>query len=194
MVQMQRSPVCVCLLLLWSHLVVLPTLCPALPCISIQAVTNSDKFWSRYRNRTNFLCSFAFSMLIKPILYTVSPLFMTSLKAGLGIRSFAHFAQIKWAAVSDSLRSLKTNERSWANRLGRSWQMSDREGFTQVAHDKWANERIPQVAHQKWVNERFAHFFERIAHFLEGITHWLIFSQKMSDSLRKPDERVPSPA
>ena len=41
------------------------------------------------------------------------------------IRSFAHFAQIKWATVSDSLRSLKTNERPWANRSGRSEEMSD---------------------------------------------------------------------
>ena len=63
--------------------------------------------------------------------------------AGLGIRSFAHcsfahlliahFAQIKWATGSDSLRSLKTNERLWANPSGRSRQMSDREQIAQVA-------------------------------------------------------------
>ena len=41
------------------------------------------------------------------------------------ICSFAHFAQIKWAPVSDSLRSLKTNERPWANRSGRSEEMSE---------------------------------------------------------------------
>ena len=40
------------------------------------------------------------------------------------ICSVAHFAQIKWATVSDSLRSLKTNERPWANRSGRSEEMS----------------------------------------------------------------------
>ena len=72
---------------------------------------------------------------------------------GLGIRSFAHFAQIKWATVSNLLRSLKTNE--WS---------------AQVAQMKWAtvseslrslktNERpwgIAQVAQRKWVNEQFA--------------------------------------
>ena len=42
----------------------------------------------------------------------VKPKIKTKLKAksGLGIRSFAHFAQIKLATVSNSLRSLKTNE------------------------------------------------------------------------------------
>ena len=49
---------------------------------------------------------------------------------------FAQIAQDKWATVSESLRSLKTNERPWANRSGRSWQMSHRERFAQVAHDK----------------------------------------------------------
>ena len=34
--------------------------------------------------------------------------------------SFPYFTQIKWVTVSDSLRSLKTNERS-----GRSEEMSD---------------------------------------------------------------------
>ena len=50
------------------------------------------------------------------------------------ICSFAHFAQIKWATVSDSLRALKTNERLWANRSGFSWQMSK----LSSAHDKLA--------------------------------------------------------
>ena len=66
---------------------------------------------------------------------------------GLGICSFAHcsfahFAQIKWGTVSDSLRSLKTNERLWANRSGHSRQMSNHEPFTQVAQRKWANEQF----------------------------------------------------
>ena len=39
--------------------------------------------------------------------------------AHLLIRSFAHFAQIKWVTVSDLLRSLKTNEQLWANCSGR---------------------------------------------------------------------------
>ena len=54
------------------------------------------------------------------------------------IHSFAHFAQIKWATVSDSLRSLKTNERLWANLSGRSYQKRDHERIAQVTHDKWA--------------------------------------------------------
>ena len=60
-------------------------------------------------------------------------------------RSFAHFAQIKWGTVSDSLRSLKTNEWPWANRSGRSEEMSNLERFTQVAQRKWA----------MWVNRWF---------------------------------------
>ena len=51
---------------------------------------------------------------------------------------FAQMAQDKWATVSESLRSLRGNERPWANRSGRSRQMSDHEQFTQVAQVKWA--------------------------------------------------------
>ena len=36
------------------------------------------------------------------------------------------------------LRSLKTNERLWLNRSGRTRQMSNRKWIAQVAHDKWA--------------------------------------------------------
>ena len=74
--------------------------------------------------------------------------------SGLGIRSFvhrslAHFKQNKWATVSkatvsESLRSLISKEQPWANRSGRSLQMSDHEQFAQVAHQKWANERFAQ--------------------------------------------------
>ena len=69
------------------------------------------------------------------------------------ICSFAQIAQIKWATMSDSLRSLRTNERLRVNRSGPSCQKSDRERCAQVAHDKWANERSTC-------------FFERIAHLL----------------------------
>ena len=51
---------------------------------------------------------------------------------------FAHFAQIKWATVSDLLRSLKTNERLWANRSRRSRKISNCERIAQAAQDKWA--------------------------------------------------------
>ena len=82
------------------------------------------------------------------------------LKPGLGIRSFAHltfssnqmsncerFAQIsqdKWATVSESLRSLRENEQSWANRSGCSRQMSNHERCNQVVQRKWENERFAQ--------------------------------------------------
>ena len=46
-------------------------------------------------------------------------------------------------------------------------------------------ERIAQVAHQKKANEWITHFFERIAHSL-------IFSQKTSNSLRKPMSEFPA--
>ena len=49
-----------------------------------------------------------------------------------------HFAQIKWATVSDSLRSLKKNNGPWANRSGHWEEMSDCERIAQVAQDKWA--------------------------------------------------------
>ena len=49
---------------------------------------------------------------------------------------FAQVAQDKWGTVSDSLRSLRTNERLWAYHSG---QMSNFEQITQIAHDKWAN-------------------------------------------------------
>ena len=54
----------------------------------------------------------------------------------------------------------------------------------QFAHSLIFGELIAQVAHQKIVNERIASFFERVA-------HWLIFSQKTSDSLRKPMSEFP---
>ena len=74
---------------------------------------------------------------------------------GLGIRSFRsnqmsdcelfnQITQDKWAIVSELLRSLRGNERPWANRSGPSRQMSDHERCAQVAQRKWANERFAQ--------------------------------------------------
>ena len=40
--------------------------------------------------------------------------------------------------MSESLRLLRGNERPWANRSGRSEEMSDRERIAQVAQRKWA--------------------------------------------------------
>ena len=84
------------------------------------------------------------------------------------IRSFPHFWWAMWANSSGSSPKWSM----WANRSGRTPQMRDHERFAQVAHQKWANERI-------------THFFERIAHSL-------IFSQKTNDSLRKPMSEFPS--
>ena len=85
----------------------------------------------------------------------------------------------------------------WANCSGPSPKMSNHERFAQVAHHKWANERIScfferfaQVAHQKRAtkskvlrsltkNERITVFF---AHFFA----------KTSDSLRKPMSEFPA--
>ena len=165
---------------------------------------------------------------------------------------FTHLliAQIKWATVSDSLRSLRTNEQLWANHSGRSFQKSDCERIAQVSYDKWATisnslrslmineqiaclfwlnrsftlaltkneplaqkkltkiiffvtffehlkqnkwfahslffiewcEWIAQVAHQKWANHSFFWVNCSSAHF----------SQKTSNSLRKPMSKFPT--
>ena len=89
-------------------------------------------FWYIFARAGNLLIC---SLLICSLLIC-SSLIRSSL-----IRSFAHFAhfaQIKWASVSDLLRLLKTNERPWVNRSGRSEEMSDCEQIAQVAQDKWA--------------------------------------------------------
>ena len=78
----------------------------------------------------------------------------------------------KLSNVSESLRSLTKIERSWAICSGQSPKMSD-------------HERIAQVANQNWANEWIACFFKRIACSL-------IFSQKTSDSLRKPMSEFPA--
>ena len=71
--------------------------------------------------------------------------------------------------MSESLRTLKANERLWVNRSGCSWQMSDLKRFAQVAHDKWAN-------------EPFAQFFWLKSYFLACFIYVFWF-KKMSDSL-----------
>ena len=56
--------------------------------------------------------------------------------------------------MSASLRSLKTNERPWANRSGCSRQMSNRERIAQVAHDKWVI--VSDSLRSLMINEQFA--------------------------------------
>ena len=103
---------------------------------------------------------------------TVDPLFLfhcrlkSSSQPGLGICSFAHrsnqtsdcerFAQItqvKWATVSEALRSLRGNERLWTNRSGRSEEMSDCEQIAQVAQDKWATMSDSLEGHSEEMSE-----------------------------------------
>ena len=65
----------------------------------------------------------------KEIISTVAVILFNKF-SGLGIRSlahrsFAHFPQIKWVIVSNSLRLLKTNERPWAICSGCSEEMSE---------------------------------------------------------------------
>ena len=100
--------------------------------------------------------------------------------AGLGICSFAHcsfaqIAEIKWATVSDTLRLLRTNERLWANRSGRSCIKSDHEKITQVAHDNWAimsdslrsimiDERMSDLLTNIWLSRIFWYVFCRVGH------------------------------
>ena len=78
----------------------------------------------------------------KEIISTVAVILFNKF-SGLGIRSlahrsFAHFPQIKWVIVSNSLRLLKTNERPWAICSGCSEEKSDSERIAQVTQDKWA--------------------------------------------------------
>ena len=82
-----------------------------------------------------------------------------SLIRSLLIRSFTHFAQIKWATVSDSLRSLKTNERRWVNRSGRWEEMSDREWIAQVAQEKWAT--MSDSLRSLWGNEQISDLLKK---------------------------------
>ena len=55
--------------------------------------------------------------------------------------------------LSNSFPLLFTKEQPWAIRSGCSWQKSDRERFSQVAHDKRAREAIRSFP---WANHSFA--------------------------------------
>ena len=95
------------------------------------------------------------------------------------ICSFAQIAKIKWVTVSDSLRSLRTNERRWANHSGCSCQKSDHEQITQVTHDKWVtvSDSLRLLMINEWMSKSLV-FSNQIAHLLFG-------SQKTNDSLKK---------
>ena len=77
-------------------------------------------------------------------------------KAGLGIRSFAHFLQDKWATVSESLRSLRGNERM-SNSFKKCWQKNLKSTFLVCfiygfLYKKWANRSFPLFWWAMWVN------------------------------------------
>ena len=110
--------------------------------------------------------------------------------------------------MSNSLRSLKTNQRPWGNRSGCSEEMHNRERITQAAQRKWATvreslrsirgnkwpwadcsdhsrqmsnpEQFAQVAQRKWAIERFAQ--KNLAlytfFFYERIAHFLFFGER----------------
>ena len=99
---------------------------------------------------------------------------------------FAQIAKDKWVTVSESLRSLKTNEQLWVNRTDRSRQMSDRERFAQTAHDKWVNEQFAQKNLPKNLKSYFSvcfiYFFLNLKY--EWFAHSLFLVSDVSESLR----------
>ena len=125
-----------------------------------------------------------------------------SFLTGLGIGSLiCSFPQIKWAIVSDLLRSLKTNERLWANHSGRSRQMINHEQISQVAHDKWANmsdslrslrRNVRSWANRSGCSVKMSKWTNRS--LFEQIAHSLTFLAKKERFPPKFDERIPNPA
>ena len=93
---------------------------------------------------------------------------------------FAQIAQDKWVAVSESLRSLRGNERSWAIHSGRSDKMSD---VSESLILLTKNEQMSDSLNNFWLKKSKILFYLR---FLkknnfrqnEWIAHSLIFWQK----------------
>ena len=102
------------------------------------------------------------------------------------IRSFAHFAQIKWATVSDSLRSLKTNEWPWANRSGHSEVMSNHEWITQVAQDKWAtmSDSLRSLRGNEWMSDLLKTFWLKKSKILFNYVLFKVFLKKFWKNVR----------
>ena len=92
-----------------------------------------------------------------------------------------------------------TKEQPWANRSGCSWQKSDREQFTQVAHDKRANELISRffsLFHSQKTSDSL-NFFSNIVFFVcffykvlkvlkinKRFAYFLLLKSDLSKSLR----------
>ena len=81
---------------------------------------------------------------LKAVFVQISDIFKTTLRV--------HIRKVK-----DWLRSLRTNERLWANHSGHSSQKSDREQIAQVAHNKWAT--VSDFLRLLMINEQIASFF-----------------------------------
>ena len=118
----------------------------------LQNCPRQNKFFPP--NRSDDLCVL-FCLYLSSMSWSQSRKDLQYFRAGNSlICSFAHFAQINWATVSDSLRSLKTNERLWAKRSGHSRQISDCERIAQVAHDKWAT--MSDLLRSLMINEQMS--------------------------------------
>ena len=119
------------------------------------SLTENEQFAQKCFNKIVFLCtcfkSF-FKVFFKNKQFTHS-LFFKDL-----CERVAQVAHDKRGTVSESLRLLTKNEQPWDICFGRSSKMSNHEIFTQVAHQKWANE---QIAHFFWANRSFINFFAK---------------------------------
>ena len=76
--------------------------------------------------------------------------------------------EIAHLLIAHLLKLLRSNKQLWAIRSDRWGQMNNCKQFSQVAHDKWANE---------WI----ARFFEQITHLLFRYTKKEQFAQKKID-------------
>ena len=105
--------------------------------------------------------------------------FFAKNKSSLLIRSYLVSKLSDLVTVAQSVWAM------WANRSNGSPKLSDHERFAQVAHQKWATERI-------------AHFFEKMSDWANRSLFWAncsfaYFLAKNERFAQKTNERVPSP-
>ena len=87
---------------------------------------------------------FLWANLLFPLLVSNVSESLRSLTKNERCERITQVAHQKWATMSDSLRSLRGNERSWANHSGRSSKISE-----------WVNRSF------FWANRLFAHFWAK---------------------------------
>ena len=107
--------------------------------IIVSNMWSTHFFWPLANSQLTLSISKIWCTLLYQYVNCITPLPV----AGLGIcsfahRSFAHLLILLKSNENNSLRSLKTNERQWANCSGRSEEMSNHEQIAQVTQDKWA--------------------------------------------------------